>query len=102
MSFVIKVCGITNEADALAATDAGANAVGFNFYSKSKRAISLEAAHRIAARLPDSVTKVGVFVEPSIEEVLLAIDQVRSMWCSCMGGTCLRSLTEPGARWRLR
>ena len=76
MSFIIKVCGITNEVDALAATEAGANAVGFNFYSKSKRAISLEAAHRIAKRLPDSVTKVGVFVEPSTEEVLLAIDKV--------------------------
>ncbi len=76
MNFVIKICGVTNEQDALAATEAGANAIGFNFYAKSPRAISLERAHRIAATLPDAVTKVGVFVEPSFEEVLSAIDRV--------------------------
>jgi phosphoribosylanthranilate isomerase len=76
MKFIIKVCGVTNENDALIAAEAGANAIGFNFYPKSPRAISLETAHRIAAILPDSVTKVGVFVEPSAEDLQFAIDHV--------------------------
>ncbi len=76
MTFIIKICGITNENDALTAVEAGANALGFNFYSKSPRFISLETARRIAFRLPDGVLKVGVFVEPSEEELKLAIDHV--------------------------
>ncbi len=76
MSFIIKICGITNKEDALIAVEAGANALGFNFYAKSPRAISIEAGHRIAAILPDSVLKVGVFVEPLEEDLQLAIDRV--------------------------
>lgn len=76
MSFIIKVCGITNETDSLIAVEAGANAIGFNFYARSPRFITLEAAHHIARRLPDTVLKVGVFVEPSEDELRLAIDHV--------------------------
>ncbi|MDQ2712503.1 MAG: phosphoribosylanthranilate isomerase [Acidobacteriota bacterium] len=76
LPFIVKVCGITNEEDAGVAADAGANAIGFNFYPKSPRFISLDLAHRIAATLPDSVLKVGVFVEPSEAEVHEAIDRV--------------------------
>ena len=74
--FVIKVCGITSEADAHTATHAGANAIGLNFYLKSPRCLSLEAAHQIALSLPDTVLKVGVFVEPSADDLLQAIDRV--------------------------
>jgi phosphoribosylanthranilate isomerase len=76
MNFIIKICGITNETDALIAVEAGANALGFNFYSGSPRCISMETARCIASRLPDSVLKVGVFVEPSAEELRRAIDYV--------------------------
>ncbi len=76
MSLIVKICGITSETDALLAVEAGANAIGFNFYPKSSRFISLELAHKIARILPDTVLKVGVFVEPSQEELRLAIDQV--------------------------
>ncbi len=74
--FVIKVCGITSEADAHAAAHAGANAIGLNFYPKSPRFLSLEAAHQIARSLPDTVLKVGVFVEPSAADLQRAIDHV--------------------------
>ena len=76
MSLIVKICGITNVEDALDAVEAGANAIGFNFYPKSPRAITLRAAHRIARLLPDGVLKVGVFVEPLADELQLAIDQV--------------------------
>lgn len=53
---------MTNLEDALVAVDAGADAVGFVFYEKSPRYVTLEKAREICEKLPDSVEKVGVFV----------------------------------------
>ena len=58
----IKICGVTNLADAKAATDAGANALGFNFYEKSLRRIVTADAAQIRSKLPKEVEAVGVFV----------------------------------------
>jgi phosphoribosylanthranilate isomerase len=58
----IKICGITNLADAKAATDAGANSLGFNFYEKSLRRIVTADAAQIRSKLPKEVEAVGVFV----------------------------------------
>jgi phosphoribosylanthranilate isomerase len=76
VSFIVKICGITSERDAAAAVEAGANAIGFNFYPRSPRYIGIETARAIARSLPDAVLKVGVFVEPSEEEAQRAIDDV--------------------------
>jgi phosphoribosylanthranilate isomerase len=58
----VKICGITNAADALAAIEAGANLLGFNFYDKSPRRISEAQAAEIRPQLPKKVKAVGIFV----------------------------------------
>jgi phosphoribosylanthranilate isomerase len=60
----VKICGMTNLEDALVAVDAGADAVGFVFYEKSPRCVSVETAREICKKLPESVEKIGVFVDP--------------------------------------
>jgi phosphoribosylanthranilate isomerase len=65
----VKICGITNLEDALVAVEAGADAVGFVFYEKSPRKITVEAAREIVGKLPAGVEKVGVFVNHSAKQV---------------------------------
>jgi phosphoribosylanthranilate isomerase len=60
----VKICGMTNLEDALVAVDAGADAVGFVFYEKSPRYVSVETAREIVEELPEEVEKIGVFVDP--------------------------------------
>ena len=62
MSVTVKICGITSEADALAAAEAGADAIGLMFYEGSPRHVTLEQAKAISAALPQHVMRVGVFV----------------------------------------
>jgi phosphoribosylanthranilate isomerase len=67
--FRVKICGITNVDDALAAARAGADAIGINCYVHSKRFCPLEEAKSIARAVPRQVCKVGVFVNASADEV---------------------------------
>jgi phosphoribosylanthranilate isomerase len=73
---MVKICGITNREDALAAIDGGAAALGFNFYPASPRYIAPDEAAAIAAGLTPGVWKVGVFVDESAETVLRTAGQV--------------------------
>ena len=65
----IKICGITNLDDALAASDAGANALGFVFYPKSRRQVTLDTVCSIVAKVPRQMEKVGVFVNETVDHV---------------------------------
>ncbi len=73
MSVKVKICGITSEADGVAAAEAGADMIGLMFYEKSPRHVSLQAATQIARALPPFVLKVGVFVNPDADLVTRAI-----------------------------
>jgi phosphoribosylanthranilate isomerase len=66
---MVKICGITNREDALAAVEAGASAIGFNFYRQSPRYISHTGAAMIGEKIPANVWKVGVFVDETPETI---------------------------------
>jgi len=72
----IKICGITNLDDALAAIDAGADAVGFVFYEKSPRYITTEAAQHISSQLAPHIEKIGVFVDETVERIHHTVQSV--------------------------
>ncbi|MEO7243101.1 MAG: phosphoribosylanthranilate isomerase [Variovorax sp.] len=72
----IKICGLTREQDLDAAVDAGADAVGFVLYAKSRRAVSVARAAELANRLPPFVTPVLLFVNAEPAAALAALQQV--------------------------
>src|SRR2546427_8099895 len=75
MSVKVKICGVTNFEDALAAVDAGADALGIMFYEPSPRNVSIKDAADIIRQLPPFVAKVGVFVNATEETVRRAVGE---------------------------
>lgn len=73
----VKFCGITRLEDALDAIALGADALGFVFYEKSPRAVSLKQAADIANQLPPFVSLVGLFVNAEADVIEQAKAQVR-------------------------
>lgn len=71
-----KICGVTCVEDARQAIDAGADAIGLNFYSKSKRYIEVDVAGEICRQLGDKAAFVGVFVNESADQVCDVAEQV--------------------------
>jgi phosphoribosylanthranilate isomerase len=70
----VKICGVTRREDALLAARLGADALGLNFWPGSKRYVHPEAARAIVRALPPLVVAVGVFVNPTRDEVLRAVE----------------------------
>ncbi|HJZ73264.1 MAG TPA: phosphoribosylanthranilate isomerase [Vicinamibacterales bacterium] len=73
----VKICGVTRAGDALAAVEAGANAIGFVFWPDSPRFVDPYRARAIAARLPPFVTAVGLFVNQPAAHVNAVASLVR-------------------------
>lgn len=72
----VKVCGITRVEDASEAVRLGAAALGFVFWPKSPRAVSVHAAREIAGAVPPFVARIGVFVDASVDDVTRIADDV--------------------------
>jgi phosphoribosylanthranilate isomerase len=99
----IKICGITNLDDALAAVEAGADALGFNFYRESPRFVKSDVVKKIVAKLPPFVLPVGVFVNEDVKIVRdwmddcgLAIAQLHgdeaAAYCDLLGRPVMKAI----------
>lgn len=71
----VKICGLRQKKDVQTAVGSGADLIGFVF-AKSRRQISLAEAHILATDIPLGIKKVGVFVNPTLEEVEVAVKNV--------------------------
>ena len=97
---IIKICGITNYDDAWAAIEAGATALGFNFYPRSKRWIGVRDATELIARLPQTIWKVGVFVNEPPERVADLVHRI-GLSVAQLHGDELPEQYPPGVRvWK--
>jgi phosphoribosylanthranilate isomerase len=83
--YFIKICGITTIEDAVAAVEAGATAIGLNFYPKSKRYIEPEKAKAIADAVRSKTAVVGIFVNHSQESVRQIASSVKLTFCQFHG-----------------
>lgn len=96
--FRVKICGITSVADALAAADAGADAIGLNFYRPSRRCVSLAVAEQIVDVLPERVAAVGLFVNAPVQEVCQVADRLRLDVVQLHGDEPPEFIAQLGAR----
>jgi len=72
----VKICGVTRPDDAALALKLGADAIGCVFYPGSPRAVTVATALEVASRLGDEAELVGLFVNPSVREVLEVLERV--------------------------
>jgi len=77
VSVWVKICGVTNVQDAMVIEQAGADALGLIFVAHSKRVVNAEQAQRISNALGPFMTRVGVFMDAPLEEVLSTVERVR-------------------------
>jgi phosphoribosylanthranilate isomerase len=99
----IKICGLTREQDVDAAVAAGVDAIGFVMYAPSPRAVTVERAAELAARLPAFVTPVLLFVNETAEAIAHACVQVPGAWLQFHGDEtpdqCRKIARTLGRRW---
>lgn len=95
----VKICGITRVEDGLAAARHGADAVGLVFYPASPRHVSAAQAAAIARALPPFVTTVGLFVNPTAEEVEAVLGELRLDLLQFHGDEAPESCAGFGVPW---
>ena len=81
----VKICGITNYKDAIAAVKLGADLLGFNFYRKSPRYITPEKARQIIDELPGFIDIAGVFVNSPLDLIRQTMDLCQLGWVQLHG-----------------
>lgn len=94
----VKICGITNWADARAAVNAGADAIGLNFYAPSPRSVTPAIAWEIVRKLPPFVASVGVFVNWSAAPIDVLARAVRLDAVQLHGDESPEEVSEVAAR----
>lgn len=97
----VKICGITNENDALWAINLGADYIGLNFYKESPRKVSLQAAHEITEKMPSFAKAVGVFVNPAEGEIEAVLKKVRLSAVQLHGDEKPEDLLKIKSRFRV-
>lgn len=100
--FRIKICGVTCGDDARAVAQAGADAIGLNFFPGSARWIDRATALEIARQIPVGVAKVGVFVNAEIRDCIETHDQVALDAIQLHGDEPPEYLQELGSRRVIR
>ncbi|MHC4354509.1 MAG: phosphoribosylanthranilate isomerase [Planctomycetota bacterium] len=81
----VKICGITNYYDAVAAMGMGADILGFNFYPKSPRYLTPEKAGQIVNMLPAFIDTAGIFVNASLDQIRETTDLCPLDWVQLHG-----------------
>lgn len=92
----IKICGITNLEDALLASEAGADALGFVFYEASPRRVEAHQVRAMSEQLPHAIEKIGVFVGADNQEILRLAEQARLSGVQLHANRAPAPRLEPG------
>lgn len=74
LSFRVKICGVSTLSDVQAVVDSQSDAIGLNFYSGSRRFVSIETAAKLVTSIPVHVRRVGVFVNADADSVKRAVE----------------------------
>lgn len=82
---IVKICGLRTLPAANAAVEAGADLLGFNFVSSSSRHISPDGARDIIRVLPRGAKAVGIFVNPTMDQVQQTVERCRLDWVQLSG-----------------
>lgn len=90
----IKICGLRSVADALGCVDAGADALGLNFWSGTPRCVDREIARSIVEAVGDSTQLIGVFVDHPIAEVREIMNETGITWAQLHGGETPEDLSS--------
>jgi len=94
--FRIKICGITNPEDARLAAEAGADAIGLNFYHASPRCVTEATARSIIDAVADGVVCVGVFVNRSASDIVAMAERLKLDWIQLHGDEPPEVIAELG------
>ncbi|MCR9212869.1 MAG: phosphoribosylanthranilate isomerase [Proteobacteria bacterium] len=96
-----KICGLSDKAAVSAAIDNGARFVGFVFYPPSPRNVTPEQAASLAAEIPASIDKVGLFVDPEDSLIQSVLDVVSLDWIQLHGSETVDRVAEIRRKFNL-